>query len=255
MAVKIWPTMWSWNEQTTAACGTLRFLCIFDLVHVLNILPFTTHNNKITICVFSWSSHACVSQAHSCSAVYSDSLVKHSCLGCMYSVQCGFRCKDGNSTVRHKIFLQQCTIMFCFSFFFKGEDESIKWVLEWMCMVVQWLARLPHSRKVLCSTPPGALLCRPFCVEFACFLRAFVGLLWVLQLSLTDQRCAIWLSGNSKLLIGMNTVSPVIDWWPGCTSSLAQRSPITLHFTHRSSQWNWGKKVALPTVTINISKT
>lgn len=58
-------------------------------------------------------------------------------------------------------------------------------------MVVQWLARLPHSQKVLCL-----------------HLRAFVGLLWVLQLSLTDQRHAIWLSGDPEFLNGVTCCQP-----------------------------------------------
>ncbi|KAF7641606.1 hypothetical protein LDENG_00276350 [Lucifuga dentata] len=46
-------------------------------------------------------------------------------------------------------------------------------------MVAQWLALLPHSKKVLGSIPSGA---GPFCVEFECSPHVRVGSLWVLRL-------------------------------------------------------------------------
>ena len=50
--------------------------------------------------------------------------------------------------------------------------------------VAQWLALLPHSKKVLGSFPaqPG-----PFCVEFACSPRVCVGFLRVLRFPPTSK--------------------------------------------------------------------
>ena len=53
-------------------------------------------------------------------------------------------------------------------------------------MVAQWLALLPHSKKVLGSIPGRP---RPFCVEFACSPRACVGFLRVLRFLPTTKPC------------------------------------------------------------------
>ncbi|KAF7668364.1 hypothetical protein LDENG_00016050 [Lucifuga dentata] len=53
-------------------------------------------------------------------------------------------------------------------------------------MVAQWLALSPHSKKVPGSNLTGRA--EPFCVEFACSLRACVGFLRVLRFSLSSQK-------------------------------------------------------------------
>ncbi|KAF7665560.1 hypothetical protein LDENG_00137920, partial [Lucifuga dentata] len=51
--------------------------------------------------------------------------------------------------------------------------------------VAQWLALLPHSKKVLGSIPGWGA--GPFCVEFACSPRVRMGSLRVLRLPPTSK--------------------------------------------------------------------
>ena len=56
--------------------------------------------------------------------------------------------------------------------------------------VAQWIALLPHRKKVLGSNTdrPG-----PFCVEFACSPCVCVGFLWVLRFLPTIKTCILGL--------------------------------------------------------------
>ena len=70
------------------------------------------------------------------------------------------------------------------------------------CTVAQWLALLPHSKKVLGSFPaqPG-----PFCVEFACSPRVCVGFLRVLRFPPTSKdmhrQCTMYMCTAYEVIV------------------------------------------------------